>query len=251
MMKKMMILGLAILLLFPIMSAQSDTSYIFKQGQDATLQIPVKTVNGLACTTCTCDMTINYPNGTLLVDNQAATMSNGFASYDLNENQTATLGEHIVDLTCDDGTNGGSSQFSYEITLTGKPTPEGIPVVMGIIVFVIFGMAWFFLFLSTQMNQPAMKIFFLLFSLVLIGASLLLGISFVQDNNLTESISDTMGTLFWIIGSVIFLMFTYIAIRQFVAVMDSVNENRGLRMGSQFNQGVGRNMMGYDPRRAY
>ncbi len=109
-----------VLLLTPTLLAVSDTSYIFKKGDSAMLKTPVKDSGGGACVSCTCDLTVLYPNGSTLVDFQTTSMSNGFASYSLNENQTETTGEYSVDLTCNDGSVSGSSQFSYEITPTGK-----------------------------------------------------------------------------------------------------------------------------------
>jgi len=132
---KKITLMLVILLLFvtPIIA---DESFIFKQGQASTLEIPIFEYDITKCVTCSCEISINSPNGTNLVRSDNAVLTDYFAIFTLNETHTADLGVYSGEIHCSNGVDNGASTFEYLITYSGSElsTAEGIVYV---IVFVV------------------------------------------------------------------------------------------------------------------
>jgi len=132
---KLVLIIFMTLLLLPLFSAEE--SFMFTRGQDATLEIPIFENDVSKCTTCTCDITIDYPNGTNIDRSNPTTITGHYAIYNLyGSNHTSVLGVYKVDVHCDNGADNGVATFEYEVTETGSnlSTAEGI---IYIIVFVV------------------------------------------------------------------------------------------------------------------
>lgn len=80
----------------------------------------------LCSNSASCNITIAYPNSTLMVSNGEATnLNNGKFRYSLVSSQTQLNGEYAVWAGCSDGGLNNSLSFSYRVTQTGEELTEG------------------------------------------------------------------------------------------------------------------------------
>lgn len=125
-------LFLAALLMF---SFSFISAYSYKQGNEINLQFAV---NG---TPSSCNVTINYPNSTHLIDNQIATIGSGYANYTLNSSQTIALGtyQYFPDPSC------SASAGEFDITPSGDNGVNNIVFYL-VILALLYGLTLIFFF---------------------------------------------------------------------------------------------------------
>lgn len=113
----------------------------FKQNNPVDLKIQC-IINGTFCSnTAKCNVSIQYPDGSLLVNNQQMTNQISFYNYTLPSSNT--LGEYPCSATCCDGTNCGTNGCNYLITPTGDSNNLGFYIMLTIIIIglLVFGVA--------------------------------------------------------------------------------------------------------------
>lgn len=122
------------LVLFPIVSA-AETTHVFRQNDNVTLAFTCfDPIAGQLCDAAfVCTLSVQYPNGTLLLNNQS-TIVNGIY-YEANIPDTSVLNNHQYTPFCTNQTNGGvpPEQLQYKITPTGTELTTG----QGIIYFLV------------------------------------------------------------------------------------------------------------------
>jgi len=117
--KSMIWIFAVILLVATISTVSADESLIYKQFKGGVLEVPVFENDMSKCTTCTCTISINFPNGTSAVRGVTTGISSNYAVYNLSSNQTSTLGVYQGDIHCTNGADNGAATFEYEVTPTG------------------------------------------------------------------------------------------------------------------------------------
>lgn len=116
---------------------------VYKQGQIIDLKIPCYTNGSYCSVAATCDLTVQLPNGTILIDNQAMTYNPSYFNYTLESNQTREIGNYPCSMVCVDGSDSGHKDFTFEITTTGAGNEwlinliAFILIVIAIVIFVI------------------------------------------------------------------------------------------------------------------
>ncbi|MBA7490703.1 hypothetical protein ES702_01244 [subsurface metagenome] len=159
-----------VLLTLPQLSATSDI--IYKQNTDVDVVIPCFFGGNICSDTTTCNISIQYKNGTYMVDFQSLTnLGDGDFKYSLNENQTANFGKHPSKMVCWQGDYNGTSVFTISFTPTGEEidTGQGITSV-GIIIAMILlsGIFGFFGFRFSDSDKLfPIAIFFLITSIII------------------------------------------------------------------------------------
>lgn len=111
------------LFLINLVSATTSdtTSFTFKQNQEVDLKISCIDINNTYCDEDTlCNITILYPNASILINNQPMTWNQAYYNYTLSASQTSVLGEYSAFVSCIGGTENGFSTFNYQITTTGE-----------------------------------------------------------------------------------------------------------------------------------
>ena len=191
-----------------------------------------------------------YPNGTRIIwEVEGVKVGTSFTYY--NCSLTNQLGTWIIDGHGDlEGTDEIFS-YTYDVTTTGNPTPEGMPMFQMGLIIVIFGVACFLLYLSSAMGEVGFKIFFLFTSLVFLMATMLTSYMVSMDGNVVAATNATTLGLIVVLGIILFIIFIYIMIRQTINALDLFKINKGLKMSPDYNVGTGRMVAGYDTRRAY
>ncbi len=144
---KILLIFLLVILIIPLVSA----TLIFEKDTKADLIIPCIHNNTYCSSSATCETTIWYPNGTILIDNKSLTnLGAGQFNYSLNENETSVIGTYNGFVTCIDGSEKGYKTFSYKITANGKEDPSGVVIVffsLGFLVVAV-GLLWSLLKMS-------------------------------------------------------------------------------------------------------
>jgi len=197
------------------------------------------------CADCTYVNFSSYtrPNGTRTII-EAPGIKNG-TSFTYNDcNITDELGTWIVDGHGDiEGTDTIFS-YTYDVTITGNPTPEGMPMFQMGVLIIIFGISCFLLYLSFAMKEPFFKIFFMIISLVFLMATVLTAYMISADGNVAVATNTTTLSLVYVLGVILFIIFLYIMIRQTVSVLDMFKINKGLKMTPGYNVGSGSQVIG-------
>lgn len=116
---KKIILGVLLLvLIMPIISAES--SFIFQQNSEAEIKVScIGTSYNYCPNTVGCNLTIQYPNGTTLLEDKVMTYNPSFYNYTLLSNQTTILGEYSASVSCSASLYGFST-FNFKITPNGE-----------------------------------------------------------------------------------------------------------------------------------
>lgn len=112
-MKKIIYILITVMLLSIV---QADN---FAQGSNIDL-INICTNDGAYCSSGSCNKTVIYPNGTLMVDNQEMTASGARFNYTLPNSQI--LGEYTEITNCCDGAECETDETTFLITYTGQDT---------------------------------------------------------------------------------------------------------------------------------
>ncbi len=193
---------------------------------------------------------ITYPNGTRVIwEVEGVKVGPSFTYY--NCSLTNQLGTWIIDGHGDlEGTDTVFT-YTYEVTPTGNPTPEGMPMFQMGVIIIIFGVACFLLYLSSAMGEVGFKIFFMITSFIFLAATMITAYMVSMDGNVVAATNATTLALFVVLGVILFLIFIYIMIRQTINALDMFKINKGLKMDKDYQVGVGRKVAGYDTRRAY
>ena len=190
------------------------------------------------------------PNGTRVVVEVA-----GFkdaVSFTYNDcNITDELGTWIIDGHGDVAGTDTVFSYTYDVTTTGNPTPEGMPMFQMGVLIIIFATACFLLYLSTAMEEVGFKIFFLITSLVFLMATMLSAYMISADGNVSVATNTTTLALVSVLGAILFIIFIYILIRQTVKALDMFRISRGLKMSPGYNVGVGSKVAGMSSGRGF
>jgi len=197
------------------------------------------------CADCTYVNFTSYtrPNGTRTVW-EVAGVKEGVSFTYYNCSLTNQLGTWIVDGHGDVGGTDTIFSYTYDVTTTGNPTPEGMPMFQMGVLIIIFGISCFLLFMSHEMKEPFFKIFFLVISLVFLMATVLTAYMVSSDGNVAVATNTTTLSLVYVLGSILFIIFLYIMIRQTVDVLDMFKIKKGLGMTPGYNVGSGSQVVG-------
>lgn len=136
-MNKKYLLIFGILLVLPLIFAQ-----IYQRETVIDLKIPFEVNGSIPSATATCNISINYPNGTYLKENVSMTnRNNGDFNITLNATETVLIGEYEWRAFCCDGTKCAAGYGIFEITPSGTElsTAQGI-------IYIIFLLIAFFIF---------------------------------------------------------------------------------------------------------
>jgi len=176
---------------------------------------------------------VTYPNQTKVIFSpQIAASKTGSEYYYEACNWSSISGVYEVCGTTD--VDGVDTDFciDYDVTQTGDPTPDGMPTLQAMIIFIIFGIASFMLYLSMQFNEAGPKIFFFLTSFVFIMATIMTIWQVSYAYNVADGLTTSTTVLMYAFGMILLLVFFYIMIRQTVVILDMFKFKRGLSWGA-------------------
>ncbi len=144
-MKKLLIL-FAFIFLISFVSA--ETAFFISKNTESNITFVCKDdsqLNGLCSTSTTCNITIRYPNSSVLVVNRVATNNNnGEFSYKLNDTQTNPSGEYKTTVGCSSGGLNKSSTFIYEVNPAGIRSSDQRTEALTRTIYFMFGISLIF-----------------------------------------------------------------------------------------------------------
>lgn len=197
------------------------------------------------CDDCTFNniTSVIYPNGSVALDSTAMVQDGTEWTTGFNANVTGTYRANGF------GDEGGANTvwaFTFEVTSSGNTTPDNLPAILTGIFIIVFGISCFFLFLCMKSEEPGIKIFFLMASLIFLFGSMMVAANVAQASNVAQSVDDTLGYILFALGMIVLVIISYVIIKQIVVVVDMYRLSKGLSMGSQHFS-----VPGYDPRRMF
>ena len=180
-MNKKIFLILGILLVLPLIFAQT-----YQKETIIDLKVPFEVNGSIASSSATCNISINYPNGTYLKENASMTnRNNGDFNITLNASKIISSGEYEWRAFCCDGIYCAAGYGSFEITPTGNEITSGqgfasIGLIMAIIL--LSGLFAFFGFKLAETGKLfPIALFFMLISLILGVYTIHLGYIYTRD----------------------------------------------------------------------
>lgn len=145
---KIILIVVLALLVLPIL-IKADSNLIFSHGSTIDLKIPCVFEELAYCDSyASCNLTVNYPNGTNLINNQPMTYNDAYFNYTLNENQTEVIGEYPSTMVCTDQGAAGFSSFSFQITSIGAKNEFLIN--LALFIFIIIAIVLFMVGLNKE-----------------------------------------------------------------------------------------------------
>jgi len=206
----------------------------FEQNTNIDIKQPVRIDGGLPKDTL-CNITVYYPNKSLLVDFKEMTEENSYYNYTIPSTKTSTKGVYTYDIFCTNGTLSSSDSFEFLINLGGVPpsTSRTDTLTRNIFIFIGLGVMAFIGFIYFDKFPVRASLFLLMIWFILMG----LNFSFIslQDEVVNPSIENFFSSfltisfyLNWFIFSFIILIW---GVTFFVSIFDFKRKKRELKYG--------------------
>ena len=123
--------------MFLLIISIAQAELIYKANQEIDIKIPCFNNATYCSAAARCNLTANYPNSTIFINNLDMTNQGSYHNYTIDKINTGILGTYYSSMICDDGGILGKSTFDFKITGNGKEDASGIVVVLFIICFTI------------------------------------------------------------------------------------------------------------------
>jgi len=134
-MKKIILLLIGILLLVSFVNAD----LVFKQNDQVDLKVPCLSNNTYCAASTLCNISIFYPNQSILINNQKMNNQTAFYNFTVSQNQLNSLGNYQSQVVCNGANDNGFSTFNFKVTKTGGDNANYqsslILSIVGLIVF--------------------------------------------------------------------------------------------------------------------
>ena len=188
--KKEIMILMFLIVLIPIITAEE--SFIFKQGDDFTLEIAMANNNLSDCSACSCVYSIFYPNGSSFIRKADGVNVDSFCQY---TNATEITGTYGVQMDFNNSVDYGRASFEFEVTPSGKIISTSQGLLVNLSIFIIILGACFCTFLGMKVKNPFVSLSLISFAVILIifalGMALnILGLSFGSFGGITDTYSS-------------------------------------------------------------
>lgn len=186
----------------------------FAQGEPAEIRHPVR-VNGALPSSASCNLSVFYNNGSVLVDFQPMTDNGDYFNYTLAQSQTGIKGYYSYDLTC--ASQGLNQTESYDFLINyGGVQPDdqrsstaNLSVWLFMIIFLLSIIAFFFTQkVPIKLTYFFMALLFFLISLNLIFVNLQDSVVNPKFEGFYSGFTTVSYYVYWGIG--VFLAFIWI-----------------------------------------
>ena len=223
-------------LLVPTVFAGLESIGTFKQGETIELR---QTCSGSTYSNITA---VTLPiNGTKVLGEVEMTKSG--SQYNYTFSQTEVIGRYYVDGVCDEEGTGTTWTYYFTITPSGSDVGD-TGNFLGILVFIIFAISCFFLYLTTRIEEPGFKVFFLLISFIFLMGTIGTATVISLNSGLPEAIGSVLSTILFVLGMILFIIFIFVMIRQTVAVLELYRMKKGYLGNTTMSVGSGYNVIG-------
>ena len=135
-MKKQILIGLVLIFLIGIVSAEIQPSYYYKYGEDVVINRECFIEGNYCDINFNCSITAFHANTTAIVNDTMMTWQTTY--YNLTFNTLIDNGLYRASMVCTNGTSHGSNIFYFKVNPTGDERGIEIPLTLLIISFVLF-----------------------------------------------------------------------------------------------------------------
>jgi len=224
-MKKLLLSLMMCMILISCASASFTSLGTFQQDSNVTIR--------QLCTSCTYNniTSVVYPNGSLAIGE--VSMNELGIEYTFGFDKTNPEGTYFVNGFGDLGGTDTVWGYTFEITGTGKPINDNYPFALAAIILITFGISALFMFLTDKMEQPGMKVFFMILGFVFLLAAIGFGMITMQEMNVPENISNGSIMLLFGMGLILFVVMAYILIQIIRNAMEIMKYKSGLKVEMQ------------------
>jgi hypothetical protein len=123
------------LFLFMVNIAFASNELIYKQNENVNLIVPCFNSGVLCSESTVCNITINSPNGNIILNNQQMSNDGAFHSYSVRN--SSELGYYQTIVFCVDGPESNYVSFSYKITENGL-LQDDLTFIIALAVIILF-----------------------------------------------------------------------------------------------------------------
>lgn len=210
---KLIIAFAFLLLVVPMINAIGD-ELVFKQGQAIDLQVPCIFNKSTCDNTFICNLTTNYPNSQLLINNQLMQNQTSFYNYTFVSSDLNVSGIYPNTMVCNNGEFKGTERFIFEVTPSGTILKTGesiLFVLLSLTAFMFFLISFYFTLAtpySNEVNEGGMVIKVTKLKYVKLFFVMLTYILFIWFLNTLIGISENFISLTLFAGYVGFLFQT-------------------------------------------
>jgi len=247
--KQLLFLTLGILLIIFLNPVLAENEY-YKIGEEVNLILVCTIDNAIPSENTTLNLTIRYPNGTLMLDAvETEPRGNGIFNYSLSFQEKGT---HYPTLLCVDGENSNSDSSSrYIINPTGeelssaKSTSYAIILILSILIFL--GLLWIGIALPSKNKKDEFTGYIIAVTNIKYLKHLLLGLAYITlvwisyfswmlvyaflDFDFLSAIFRLIFTILSVLTLPLFILYVYLTIANLIRdskVADALQ--RGLRI---------------------
>lgn len=132
----------------------------FQQHQNATIELPTYENDFSKCITCSCEISVNNPDGVLFIDSQAMDINTNRISYNLSGSDLDKLGNYFYDIYCTNAVDYGGGDGYFSVTTTKRELSSGESIIyflMLAFIFSLFSLSLYFSFAIPFINQANMQ----------------------------------------------------------------------------------------------
>lgn len=174
--KKIYLIGFLLIFLIVIVSSQSFT---FELDEEVNFRFRCFDENNNYCpSSVACQISVEAPNGTNILNNQSMTFNTTFFNVTL---PTEELGTYSSIIICQ-STNSSTSEFTYLVTTSGNPPlNEGEGFTLFSIIIILIVTTIFLLIATIYIKNQAFKIFLGSLSLLMLISTIGFGVTVMQQ----------------------------------------------------------------------
>lgn len=151
----LLIIGMMLVVL-PMVSAQEEPKFVTKVGVELDYKDNCFN-NGTFCTsTSLCNLTVFYPNSTILLNNQPMTNQLSFHNFTFTGEEINVVGFYQSIVICKDGSVEGADTPTFFASVTGNILTEAeakLYILLTIAIFISFCFVFFFTFKVPYSNE--------------------------------------------------------------------------------------------------
>jgi len=218
-----MIMFIGFLAVLPMISAEIE--YKVSLGKEFDIKRPCFN-NGTYCSAAAeCNLTIIYPNGTAMIDNQLMSNMGSYHNYTISSELNNKLGILLGTQACNDAGVTGSGTFEAEVSPSGKSFSAGEGIAGLGIIAVALVLAFFFMFLGFKLSENErlfpLTLLFLLISFAFVIYSLHLSYAYTVDVFQYGSLGNVSSVIY---TSILWLLIGVGLISTILILMSSIRE---------------------------
>lgn len=203
-----------IIFLLLLLLAPSVYAVAYPQGSDIDIKHPVR-VDGYLGTGVLCNISVMYPNGTLLVDFKPMTDNGDYFNYTLNSSKTTIKGDYTYCITCQASSIGSNqtSCFNFLINLGGVDPSQQRTDTTSLSIYFMFGLGILLFIGFIFSSKPPVRYTFFLGALLFFLIAINMIFISLQDEVINSKVEGFFSfftsisfIFYWFIGSLIFLI---------------------------------------------